>query len=46
MKTLKPHQIGIVLALFVAAAFAAINVWGQISGVEVERAKRAAEAGQ
>lgn len=41
---LKPHQIGIVIALIVAAVFAGFNIWGQSSGVEVERAKRAAEA--
>ncbi len=44
MKRLKPHQIGIVLALIVAAAFVGLNIWGQSSGVEVERARRAAEA--
>lgn len=41
---LKPNQIGILLALLVAAVFAAFNIWGQSSGVEIERAKREAQA--
>ena len=43
---MKPHQIGILIALFVAAIFAGVTIWGQASGVQLERAKRAAEAAQ
>lgn len=43
---LKPHQIGIIIALAVAAVFVAFNIWGQASGVAIEHAKREAQAAQ